>query len=167
MRFLKLIFISIIILSFILTAISLLFPPHLHIAQEIGINASTDKIFSVVSNLHTWKRWNKILSDSSLTNLTVSASGDAAQSDQLQVSIKKDSNDAILIFWKQKNGKQFNGGIRIMKLHPENMTVQWYFDFTFKWYPWEKFTSLVYDRQFDPIIQESLQNLKVLLENNP
>jgi hypothetical protein len=139
----------------------------LHIAQETGINASKEKIFSVVSNLHTWTRWNKIVSESTLTHLAISSNGLVAESDQLEVSIKKDSDDAIRIFWKQRNGKQFSGGIKIMKIHPENITVQWYFDFRFKWYPWEKFSSLVYDRQFQPVIEESLQNLKQLVENNP
>lgn len=42
--------------------------------------------------------------------------------------------------------------------------VQWYFDFTFKWYPWEKFSSIIYDKQLGPQMEQSLLNLKRLLE---
>jgi hypothetical protein len=43
-------------------------------------------------------------------------------------------------------------------------TVQWYFDFVFRWYPWEKFSSIVYDKQLGPAMEKSLNNLKDLIE---
>jgi polyketide cyclase/dehydrase/lipid transport protein len=169
MRFIKLFFISVIVLSLLLTTLSLLFPPHLHIARDITISSSNEKIFSVIDDLHTWNKWNKIVSDSALTNLKIYPSGYTATSDQIDVLIKKDSIGGILVFWKQHNGKQFNGGFKLMQLTADStkITVQWYFDFTFKWYPWEKFSSLVYDKQFQPVMEESLNNLKQLIENNP
>jgi hypothetical protein len=42
--------------------------------------------------------------------------------------------------------------------------VQWYFDFVFRWYPWEKFSSIVYDKQLGPAMEKSLNNLKDLIE---
>jgi hypothetical protein len=169
MRFIKLFFISVIVLSLLLTTLSLLFPPHLHIARDITITSSNEKIFSVIDDLHTWNRWNKIVSDSGLTNLKIYPSGHTATSDQMDVLIKKDSIGGILVFWKQHNGKQFDGGFKLMQLTADSskITVQWDFNFTFKWYPWEKFSSLVYDKQFQPVMEESLNNLKQLIENNP
>jgi len=169
MRFIKLFFISVVVLSLLLTTLSLLFPPHLHIARDITISSSTERIFSVISDLHTWNNWNKIVSDSTLINLKISADGHRATSDQLDVFLKKDSIGGIAIFWKQHNGKQFNGGFKLMQLTADSssITVQWYFDFTFKWYPWEKFSSLVYDKQFQPVMEVSLNNLKQQVENNP
>jgi hypothetical protein len=167
MRFIKLIFISVIFLSLFLTAFSLLFPPHLHIARNIGIASSEQKINSVISDLHTWDKWNKFINDSSLSNKTISAGGDTLRSDQLQISVKKDSIDNIEIIWTQPNKKTFTGGFKLMEINPGSVTVQWYFDFTFKWYPWEKFSSLIYDKQLQPEIEESLTNLKRLVENNP
>jgi len=167
MRFIKLIFISVIFLSLFLTAFSLLFPPHLHIARNVNIVSSEQKILSVISDLHTWNSWNKFISDASLTNKTISENGNILQSDQLQIFIKKDSSNSIEILWKQPNKKTFSGGFKLMEINPGTITVQWYFDFTFKWYPWEKFSSLVYDKQLQPEIEESLTNLKQLVENNP
>ena len=167
MRVIKLIFISVIFLSLFLTVFSLLFPPHLHIARNISIASSEQKIISVISDLHTWDKWNKFINDSSLTNKTISASGDSLRSDQLQIFIKKDSIGNIEIIWTQPNKKTFTGGFKLMEINPGSVTVQWYFDFTFKWYPWEKFSSLIYDKQLQPEIEESLNNLKQLVENNP
>ncbi|HEX4372635.1 MAG TPA: SRPBCC family protein [Puia sp.] len=169
MRFIKLFFISVIVLGSLLTALSLLLPPHLHIARNITISATDEKMFSVINDLHTWNSWNKIVSDSTLTNIKISADGHSATSDQLDVFLQKDSIGGITIFWKQHNGKQFNGGFKLMHLTDDSATttVQWYFDFTFKWYPWEKFSSLVYDKQFQPLMEVSLNNLKQQVENNP
>src|SRR5277367_5662771 len=112
MRFIKLIFISVIFLSLFLTALSLLFPPHLHIARNISIVSSEQKIISVISDLHTWDRWNKFINDSSLTNKNISDSGDTLRSDQLQIFIKKDSIGNIEIIWTQPNKKTFTGGFK-------------------------------------------------------
>lgn len=45
--------------------------------------------------------------------------------------------------------------------------VQWYFDIKLKWYPWEKFGSIIFDKQFGPPMERSLNNLKKLVENSP
>jgi hypothetical protein len=38
--------------------------------------------------------------------------------------------------------------------------VQWYFDFEVNWYPWEKFGSILFDRQLGPSMERSLETLK-------
>jgi hypothetical protein len=45
--------------------------------------------------------------------------------------------------------------------------LQWYFDIKLRWYPWEKFGSIVFDKQLGPPMEKSLGNLKKLLEKNP
>jgi hypothetical protein len=166
MRFIKLIIISIIFLSIFLTAFSFLFPPHLHIARNVEIFSTRQKIRATVMDLHTWKVWNKFIEDSALTNLMISPDGNRLNSDQLELSLKSDSF-GIESTWSPTGKNSFTGGFKLMELTPGRITVQEYFDFTFKWYPWEKFSSLVYDKQLQPILEESLHNLKLLVENNP
>ena len=43
--------------------------------------------------------------------------------------------------------------------------VQWFFDFKVKWYPWEKFGSIVFDKQLGPSMEISLDQLKKICEN--
>ena len=43
-------------------------------------------------------------------------------------------------------------------------TVQWYFDFHLKWYPWQKFQSIVYDKQLGPEMEASLENLRRIVQ---
>jgi len=74
--------------------------------------------------------------------------------------------DSVTTSWAQQNAKYFTGGYNLMQLVPDSVTVQWYFDFHFAWYPWEKFTSLVYDKQLGPVMEQSLINLKHYSESN-
>ncbi len=47
-----------------------------------------------------------------------------------------------------------------------SMTVQWYMDFSLRWYPWEKFSSILFEKQYGPQMEQGLDRLKKLLENN-
>jgi hypothetical protein len=46
----------------------------------------------------------------------------------------------------------------------DTTVVQWYFDFRLKWYPWEKFGSIVFDQQLGPSMESSLENLRINFE---
>ena len=46
----------------------------------------------------------------------------------------------------------------------DSLTLQWYMDFHLHWYPWEKFSSLMLEKQFGPDMESGLENLKSLLE---
>ena len=45
-----------------------------------------------------------------------------------------------------------------------SVTVQWYMRFHLRWYPWEKFSSFMFERVYGPQIQQGLDSLKSLLE---
>jgi hypothetical protein len=44
--------------------------------------------------------------------------------------------------------------------------VQWYFDFHFEWYPWQKFQSIIYDKRLGAPMENSLQQLKQNIETS-
>jgi hypothetical protein len=43
-------------------------------------------------------------------------------------------------------------------------TVQLYYDFHLKWYPWEKLGSIIYDKQLGPSMEKELRELKASVE---
>jgi hypothetical protein len=46
----------------------------------------------------------------------------------------------------------------------DSVTLQWYMDFHNKWYPWEKFRSLFYEKTYGSMMETGLKNLKTELE---
>jgi hypothetical protein len=171
MRFVKLFLIGAIVLFFVVTAFSWIFPSNLRISRAINIAASREKVWAAINDLHTWDNWNQMISLSPLTGKTFSTpsagAGAFLRSDQLVVTIIRSGPDSINIDWNQVTGKPFKGGFNLMQLSPDSLTVQWYLDFHFRWYPWEKFGSMVYDQQLGPLMEGSLAGLKHLMENSP
>ena len=47
---------------------------------------------------------------------------------------------------------------------PNTFTVQWYLDFHMRWYPWEKFSGLLLEKRYGPVMERGLEKLKGLLE---
>jgi hypothetical protein len=52
----------------------------------------------------------------------------------------------------------------IPAIRPNSVTLQWYMDFHLRWYPWEKFSSFMFERVYGPQLKQGLDNLKSLLE---
>ena len=170
MRFIKLFLISLVALFLLMMFLSALFPSHIRISRAIDIVSSREALFDTMSDLKTWDKWNQFIINAPLTNKSISkpASGSGAyiQSDQLKITINSSTPDSITSSWNQVHGKQFTGGYNLFQLQPGTVTVQWYFDFRFKWYPWEKLSSLLYEKQLGSAMEESLTKLKELVENS-
>jgi hypothetical protein len=144
MRFIKLGFISLIVFSAILFLLSLLIPSKVRISRAVNIySVNIDK---TIADLGTWKTWNELYNDSA------------------KVTIISAKPDLIETIWSYKDN-HIPGNFRIEHSSGTSV-VQWYFDFKLKWYPWEKFGSIIFDKQFGPPMERSLNNLKKLVENS-
>ena len=171
MRFIKLFLIGAVVLFLVVTVFSFIFPSHLRVSRAINIAAPREKVWREIEDLHTWDSWNQFISLSALTGKSFSSpsagAGAFLRTDQLVVTIARSLPDSIRIDWDQVGGKHFKGGFNLMQLSSDSLTVQWYLDFRFRWYPWEKFGSMVYDQKLGPLMEGSLTGLKHLMENSP
>jgi hypothetical protein len=168
MRIIKFIFISALVLFCVLTALSFLFPSRLRMSRAINVAAPREKINSAIGDLRQWERWNKFIVATPLTNRAFStpSSGVGAflHSDQLSLTIAVADPDSLVLDWRLSNGKHFEGGYNVVQNGGDSITIQTWFDFHFRWYPWEKLGILVYEKNFGPVMEESLFGLKQYLE---
>ena len=164
MRFIKLALISLVVLSLLVLGMSLLIPSHVRISRAINITAPKDSLVLQLSDLRNWKEWNALVNNADMTNS--SYSNNTVTSDKVQVLLKEVKADTIFTQWNQAGGREIASGFT---LHVQDNTavVQWYFDFKLKWYPWEKFGSIIFDKQLGPPMEYSLATLKKLLEKTP
>ncbi|HEY0678623.1 MAG TPA: SRPBCC family protein [Chitinophagaceae bacterium] len=163
MRVLKLFIISAIIIFIVLLAISLLLPSHVRISRAINIAAPVEKINPHIADLGKWHEWNALLADTSVK--TGSVKPQHINTNRFDIYLESAKPDSISTRWVQPNGKQFTGSFSCI---PGGGTtiVQWYFDFHLRWYPWEKFASIIYDEQMGPGMEKSLTQLKSLVETS-
>lgn len=170
MRLIKFAILGLLALFVVLTALSLLFPSDIHISRVINVPASRrQEAYAAVSDFQTWKKWNDFVYQSSLTNIRYSSpsagTGAFLRSDQLQIDEKEADTAGVLMNWDMVHGKQFVGGFQFLSLNPDSLTVQWWFEFHLRWYPWERLGIFVYDRKLGPVMEESLGALQRYVEN--
>jgi Polyketide cyclase / dehydrase and lipid transport len=170
MRIVKLVLISAVVLFAATTFVFILFPSHIRISRVINMNSSREKIVAAICDFKTWEQWNRFIRDSGSGNISISSPSFGKNaflvSRQIRVAITECMPDTVTTYWQHGNGKKFEGVFHLLANQPGNTTVQWYFDFSFNWYPWEKLGSMFYDKQIGPVMEESLLNLKHLIENN-
>lgn len=170
LRFIRFLILSVIVLFLVMTLLSLLFPSSTRVTRAINIAATREQALTAVSDLRTWTGWNEFVQSPQLTNKRWSdpSAGKAAwmRADQFTITETAADSDSIAVNWDLHGGKQYAGGFQVIQTFPDSVTVQWWFDLHFRWYPWEKLGVFVYDRRFGHAMEESLKELKRYVENS-
>lgn len=155
MKLIKLAFISVFLLFLVVTAISLLFPSHVRISKAINIHSNEHSIFALISDTTKWKQWHPafILNDSAIAFPAIHI-------------VRKSVSDSEIVMHLQQAGKPevVNGWKLYQYSHTDSLTLQWYMDFHLKWYPWQKFGSLLYEKTYGAMMEKGLENLKAVVE---
>ena len=163
MRLLKLFGVSILIFGILILGLSVLFPSHVRISRAINIGAPMQKVQQELGDIRKWQYWNDMTTQKDLTNKKFFDSSFA--SDQMRVKLISVSPDRVLTRWNRNENEAINSGFQLVRAE-DSTVVQWYFDFRLKWYPWEKFGSIIFDKQLGPPMESSLTRLKKFIENN-
>lgn len=155
-------------LFIVLTAFSFLFPSDIRISRVVNVSADRQRVYTAVTDLRAWNDWNRMIDPDLLTNIRYSqpSAGPGAfmRSDQLRVTEGQADSEGVRMTWDLTNGKRFAGGFEFLSVNADSITVQWWFDLHFRWYPWEKLGVFVYDRKLGPVMEESLERLKQYVE---
>jgi len=154
MRIIKLAVISFVFLFLLISGISLFIPADIRISKAINIKAEKDSLFALIADTGQWYRWHP-----------------AYRQTQANTSLKRITitplitNDSLIVMQLNFPGKKsLISNWQFYNLRNDSLTLQWYLDFNLKWYPWQKFSSLVYEDRYGTIMQNGLSNLKEITE---
>lgn len=164
MRLLKLFLISVVAFSVLILALSLLFPSSVRISRAINVAVSKDMAWQGLGNIRQWEDWNLMISNPELTNKRLTDS--VFLSDQLKVAILSSTRDSVFTSWTFSTNEAVKSGFHLITAG-DSTVIQWFFDFKLKWYPWEKFGSIIFDKQLGGTMESSLTNFKKFVENKP
>ena len=149
LRIVKLALISLVFFSLMITLISLFFPSKVRISKAIDINTSKEKLMPFLKDTMEWKKWYP-----------------GADSAQVLPTISSVTDSSVVARSTMLNGRN---GITGWNLYPSSfpntITIQWYMDFKLGWLPWEKFSGLLLEKRYGPLMEKGLENLKKLMEN--
>ncbi len=147
MRLIKLGMISIVAFSILLFLFSLVIPSTVRVSRAVNIHAEKTAILPFLIHQDKWKDWNVFANE------------------KIDVTVEMVDTAMITTVWKYKD--QAINSYYWLEESTGISVVQWYFEFRLKWYPWEKFGSITFDKQFGPAMEQSLNNLKKQIENSP
>ncbi|MBK8953439.1 MAG: hypothetical protein IPM85_15440 [Chitinophagaceae bacterium] len=140
MKIIKLGFISILAFAVVITLFSLLIPSHIRISKATDINAVREVIMVQVKDSANWKNWYP-----GADTVKVESAISAVTDSSVVINTKGRSESGFILY---------NPGI------PGITTVQWYMDVHLRWYPWEKFSSLLLEKRYGPLMEQGLDKLK-------
>ncbi|MGE5518784.1 MAG: hypothetical protein ACM3VS_02575 [Candidatus Dadabacteria bacterium] len=154
MKIIKLAFISIFVVFVIITAISLMFPSNVRISKATNLPNHKDSVFALVKNHANWEKWNPVYQDSALKQ----------QWEHLQITSIANTDSNYVLQLQQEGRKPVISGWQIYHYpSSDSLTLQWYMDFKLSWYPWEKFSSMLYEKTYGRMMEQGLTNIKGLL----
>lgn len=160
MRFVKLILISVVVLSLLITGISLLFPSTVIASRAIEINTSPAKISFFVSKLENWKEW---MSD--WKENEVSLENNTAHIGTQKVQLLSQTDHSVQYQWVATGQNPYLVKFEWTLLKDSAYVIHWSFEQKVNWYPWEKFQTLLNDKVLGSKMEMELQNLQTAINN--
>ncbi len=148
MRFIKLGLISAVILYMLLWMFTLLVPNQNVVSRAINMPGIKDSVKQKILTVNNWSPW--FNPKDSINFITI------------EQKIVNPANDSIPFILKQKNINNLNGTMAFYKLENVDSTaLQLYFTFKTPWYkPWLKFSSIVNDKVFGGLLEQTLERMK-------
>ncbi|RYG54158.1 MAG: hypothetical protein EOO01_02335 [Chitinophagaceae bacterium] len=170
MRLVRLLFLSIFFLFLLITGISLFIPSHVRISRATNFMGENDLIWQKVDDMRSWSAWNPFFSN--LTNATVvyidstGAKASGMKVNNTSIAFTSVTPAERIVKMHTDNKTFMNGWKCISHGTSDSTTLQWYMDFDLRWYPWEKFASLLFDQSYGGRMEEGLGNLKKIVHDN-
>lgn len=161
MKLIRLAVLSIVILFILAAVMGALLPATVLVSRAINVHASKDSVMPYLKDIHQWKSW---VSGMELPTVTIFSTSNANLGGTL-VNITGISDSTVVSSWKGRSGNIQTSTIRMIGDTFQSVTiVQWQFEQKLKWYPWEKFGSIMNDKILGPMMEKNLNNLKLLVE---
>ena len=170
MRILKLAFISFVFLFLLITGISLFIPSHIRISRAVNIKADKEAVMAQIRDPAMWKNWHPGLDSAALLYVDGKVKGVILDTSDITTPVTLaithiSDNEVTAQFTPKKMRPVTYAWQTISRSGQDSLTLQWYMDFHLRWYPWEKFGSLLLEKSHGAKMEQGLTRLKKLLQS--
>jgi hypothetical protein len=152
----------------VMLSFSLFMPDQVMTSKWVRVANEKDSVIEVIADLKTWPEWNGLLTGAqgiSFSDSTVqwtSANGKANRIKRESVSENGVSSPISI-----GGDAYMKSGFSVEKRTADSVQVVWFVIEELNWYPWEKFYGMMAADRKGPLMQESLDRLKVYLQRRP
>lgn len=163
MKLARLALISIILLFLLATLIATLLPSTVLVSRAVNINGRKDSLMAYIKDIYHWRYWIEGMQDPSVKIY----SGSRADLGTTQVTITGITDSTVISVWQGTSSNPQTATVRIIADSARPVSVvQWQFVQKLKWYPWEKFGSMMNDKIMGTMMEKNLNNLRLLVERH-
>jgi hypothetical protein len=161
MRFVRLAIIGLLLLFLFATGISLLIPSRVIISRATNLAPGRDSILREINDLARWKNWYPGFGQTTLTGIKkVNGKIVEANANGIKLTIAKSSERQVDVDIQKGDRPVLTHWQLIRHSVSDTLTLRSYYEFGFKWYPWEKLAGLLLEKTYGPVIEQGLKNLK-------
>ena len=152
---------SAVLLFLLVTAISLFIPAQVTISRAINLSPGNDSVLNGINDLAKWVNWYPGFNKVSLSGVEYHNNKMIkANAGGVRMAILTD-NDSIVSVEMLRGQRPVRATWQLIHhSQSDSLTLRNYYNFHFKWYPWEKFSSLLLEQSYGPIMEQALKNLQ-------
>jgi hypothetical protein len=155
MKYIKLIIISLVFLSVLVMGISLLLPSKVIASRAIEVNTTANKIAYFTSDLSHWSQW---MSDWKQNKVVLE--NNTAYIGTQSVRFLDKTTTKVNYEWIATGQNPYLVTFEWTLLKDSTYVIHWSFEQNVKWYPWEKFQTLLNDKLLGAKMEIELQHLQ-------
>ncbi len=161
MKLIRFALISVIVIGILITAISSLFPSVVITSRAVEVNATSAQIEHCLSDLSAWKGW---MSDWKGQSVVVHDRVANVGTQRIELVSKTDRT--IVLNWIATGQAPYKVQIEWLPLKEGTYVIHWSFEQHVRWYPWEKFQTLLNEKVLGAKMEEELQHLTTCILSN-
>jgi hypothetical protein len=154
MKLIRFALVSVLVIGILITAISSLFPSMVITSRAVEVNATREQIQHCVKDLSAWKGWMSDWKDQS-----VMVQDSLAQVGTQTIKMLSSTDSSVLLQWVATGQAPYQVQIEWLPLKEGTYVIHWSFEQHVKWYPWEKFQTLLNEKVLGAKMEEELQHL--------
>ncbi|MFM8807000.1 MAG: SRPBCC family protein [Sphingomonadales bacterium] len=157
---------SLLILFLLLTCIGLFLPARVTISRAVDIARSRESVYPFLSEPARWRQWFPGAADWPLVKTNGQTVGIATPNGNTLL-IKLQDDSTVVVQGLQAASIDGDMGFKLIGSPADrHLTVQWYMNFYFDWYPWERFSSLLLENKFGTIMEQGLKQLEQQVQSD-
>lgn len=161
MKLLKLGLISLVILFLLATIMGAMLPSKVLVSRAVNIKAPIDSVRNQIEDIRQWPNWVEGMNDPSV-HIQSSVN---AQIGKSEVTIAEKNDSTVISTWITAKGKPQISTMRVIYQPQQGVTiVQWQFEQSIGWLPWERLGSIMNDKILGPMMEKNLDQLRRLIE---
>lgn len=160
MKLIRLLLISFFLLGLLITAISSLFPSTVIVSRAIEISATPSDISYFAADLQHWNEWMSEWKE----NKVNFKDGTALIGTQTITPVQK-TDSSVQYYWVATGQAPYKVQIEWLPLQEGNYVIHWSFEQHVRWYPWEKFQTLLNEKLLGYKMEIELAHLKEAIIN--